>query len=147
MDCGNQGRVIVCERTGKWARALARHLPADAELREVRGIAACRAELAAAGASLIAIELQPDRLPQLVALLAELPRRFPRARAVVLASPELSGLEASLREFGAVHWVVSTRQFSGVGQLVARHLARSANVVPDSAENEIWQRLPWAGVA
>jgi hypothetical protein len=147
MDRGNQGRVIVCERDGKWARALVRHLPADVELREVRGLAACRAELAAAGASLIAIELQPHRLPQLVALLTELPRRFRRARAVVLASPELSSLEASLRELGAVHWVVSTRQAASVGELAARHVARNAGTVPDRAENEIWQRLPWADVA
>lgn len=142
MGTNLQARVIVCERTGKWARAIASHLPTSAGLREVRGLAACKVELASAGASLIAIELQPDRLPQLLLLLAELPGRFPRARAVVLASGELAALEAGLREAGAVHWVESTRRAAEVGRLAARHLAQVASELGD-AQGEIWQRLPW----
>jgi hypothetical protein len=98
--------------------------------------------LAAAGACLIAVELQPDRLPQLWLFLAELPRRFPRSVAVVLASGDLAPLEAGVREAGAVHWVESTRRAGEVGRLAARHLARIAPGL-DGAQGEIWQRLPW----
>jgi hypothetical protein len=142
MGTRSQAQVIVCERTGKWARAIAPHLPASARLQEVRGLAACTVELAAASASLIAVELQPDRLPQLWLFLAELPRRFPRARAVVLASDALAPLEANVREAGAVHWVESTRRAEEVGRLAARHLTRFAPD-RDGIQGEIWQRLPW----
>lgn len=142
MGTDRQARVIVCERTGKWARAIAPHLPASAGLREVRGLVACTAELVAAGASLIAVELQPERLPLLWRFLAELPRRFPRARVVVLASGDLAPWEQGVREAGAVHWVESTRRAAEVGRLVARHLARFAPEL-DGAQSEIWQRLPW----
>jgi hypothetical protein len=142
MQEQRRARVIVCERTGKWARAIAPHLPAAAVLREVRGLPACGAELASAGASLVAVELEPERWPSLCQFLVELSRRFPRARAVVLANQERASEETAVREAGAVHWVVSTRRAGEVGSMAARHLGQFPPRL-DGAHRGIWQRLPW----
>ena len=56
----NRPRVIVCERSRKWASAIARHLPGVSVLRQTRGLTEARAELASAPASLLVLELTAE---------------------------------------------------------------------------------------
>ena len=78
-------RLIVCERTGRWAVALRREL-ADAGVRvwETRTLADCWSELAESPASFVVLELRGD-VAGLLALLARQPREFPLARVAVVA--------------------------------------------------------------
>ena len=83
-------RLIVCERTGRWAVALRREL-ADAGVRvwETRTLAGCREELEQSPASFVALELTGD----LLALLRFMVRQshdFPAARLAAVDSGEWS---------------------------------------------------------
>ena len=74
----NKPGVIVCERSGAWATAIRRYLPAEIRLRQTRGLAECAAELSAAPQSLLALELTPGNLAGVLGLLSGLGRKFRR---------------------------------------------------------------------
>jgi hypothetical protein len=135
-------RLIVCERTGRWAVALRREL-ANSGVRvwETRTLDDCFSELADSPASLLVLELGDD-VAGLLDRLARRARRFPRARMAVVADRSRPDHQGLLREAGAVHFVASPRQVGRLARLACRHLAQ----VPPLQQNlteRIWANLPW----
>jgi hypothetical protein len=135
-------RLIVCERTGRWAVALRREL-AEAGVRvwETRTLADCRDELIANPASFAVIELAAN-VGGLLRLLARQPRQFPAARVAVVADRSSADYETLLREAGAVHFLCSSRQAAVLARLACRHLAEVPPPQQSLAER-IWTSLPW----
>lgn len=136
-------RLIICERTGRWAVALRREL-AEAGVRiwETRTLADCWAELDVSPASFVVLELGSD-LPGLLGRMARQPREFPSARLAIVADRPLAEHEWLMREAGAVHFVSGPRQVATLAQLACRHLAQ----VPPPQQGlgeRIWASLPWA---
>jgi hypothetical protein len=135
-------RLIVSERTGRWAVALRRELAAaGVRVWETRSLADCWEELAASPASFVVVEV--DR--NLVALLdhvARLPQTFPAARAAVVSQRSLADCEWLLREAGAVHYVCSPREVAPLARIACRHLAQGPSP-PQSLTEQIWASLPW----
>jgi hypothetical protein len=142
-DISSAARLIVCERTGRWAVALRREL-ADVGVRiwETRTLADCRDELLANPASFAVIELGP-KVGGLLRLLASQPRQFPAARLAVVANRSQATYEWLIREAGAVHFVCSPRQVAVLARLACRHLAEAPPPQQSFAER-IWASLPWA---
>ncbi len=139
-------RLIICERTGCWATAFARQLPDAVRLVQTRGLAECAAELAAAPASLLALEVTTGNLASVVELLVELAARFPAARAVVLADTETRLCEDLLREAGAIHVFDSPRKLEGMRATIRNHLAHAGTADVGFAES-VWDALPWREAA
>ena len=142
----SQPRVIICERSGIWAAALARHLPREVRFVQTRALAECSAALAAAPMSLVALETSAGNLNGVLAWLAQLPATFPLARAVVLADHGLQSHEWLLREAGAVHFAISPRELDGLAPLMQNHLARLPAPNASFAE-QVWNSLPWSEAA
>jgi hypothetical protein len=135
-------RLIVCERTGRWAVALRREL-AEAGVRvwETRTVADCWKELAESPASFVVVELGGD-IAGLLHRMARQPREFPMARLAVVADRALAGYQWLMREAGAVHFLCSPRQVGPLAQLACRHLAQVPPLQQSLAER-IWANLPW----
>jgi hypothetical protein len=136
-------KLIVCERSGRWAVALRREL-ADAGVRvwETRTLADCRDELVANPASFAVIELGANA-GGLLRLLTKQPRQFPLARVAVVADRSRAGYEWLMREAGAVHFLCSPRKVAVLARLACRHLAEVPPPQQSLAER-IWAGLPWA---
>lgn len=138
--------TIVCERSGQWAAGLRRHLPPEIRLRETRGLADCRSELAAAPASLVVVEVTAANLDAALELLADAGRRFPLARVVAVAQRGSEFYEWLLREAGAIHFTTSPRAADVLARLAVRHAARLP--LPRTAfVTQIWDALPWQDAA
>lgn len=136
------GCSITCERTGRWAVALRRAMP-EIVLRETRTAAECGDELAAAPASVVAIEVSAARLDEAAAFVADLAGRYPSARVVVVAERGLAQYEWLFRELGAAAWTDSPRDLAAVVAIARRHLAEAASPAPGIRE-QILARLPWS---
>jgi hypothetical protein len=139
--------VILCERSGTWAAAVARQLPGDVRLRQTGGLRECALELAEHPSSLLAVELTGQNLAQVMALVTEVSRKWPHARIIVLAQRGLDACEWLLREAGAIHFTTSPRQLVGLGGLVRRHFERICVPSTASPAAHIWDALPWSGAA
>jgi hypothetical protein len=135
-------KLILCERTGRWAVALRREL-ADAGVRvwETRTLADCRDELVENPASFAVVELGSNPTG-LLRLLAGQPRRFPAARLAVVTDRSQADYQWLLREAGAVHFLCSPRQVGLLARLACRHLAQAPPPQQTLAER-IWSALPW----
>jgi hypothetical protein len=135
-------KLIVCERTGRWAVALRREL-AESGVRvwETRTLADCRDELVENPASFAVVELGTN-LGGLLRLLASQPRRFPAARLAVVANRSQADYEPLIREAGAVHFLCSPRKAGLLARLACRHLAQVPPPQQSFAER-IWASLPW----
>lgn len=135
-------RLIVCERTGRWAVALRRELAASGvRVWETRTLDDCFAELAASPASFVVLELGGD-VAELLNCLVRLSREFPAARQAVVADRPLAGYEWLMREAGAVHFVCSPRRVGPLAQLACRRLAQ-VPPLQQSFTERIWANLPW----
>lgn len=135
-------RLIVCERTGRWAMALRHELTgAGVRVWETRTLADCWGELAESPASFVVLEL--DRhVAGLLHYLARQPREFPLARLAVVADRSQAGHEWVVREAGAVCFLASPRRVGPLAQLVCRHLAQ-VPLPQQSLTDRIWASLPW----
>lgn len=151
-------RLIVCERSGRWASALRRTAgePAFA-IRETRNWDDAWTELEAAPASLVVRELAPpqldrfDRLERLADDCLQTARERPRCRLVfvgdVAGRPDASGeVERLLREWGAVLIVRTERELDRVVRIARRHLG-SGPVAERGWRESLFDRLPWGAVA
>ena len=142
-ESSSAAKLIVCERTGRWAVALRR------ELAE-RG----RAGLGDAHAG--RLPRRTGREPRLVrrdraggerqraaSPVGRQPRQFPAARLAVVADRSQAGYEWLMREAGAVHFLCSPREVAVLARLACRHLAEVPPAQQSLAER-IWASLPWA---
>jgi hypothetical protein len=136
-------KLIVCERTGRWAVALRRELgTAGVRVWETRTLADCRDELIENPASFVVVELGAN--PRgLLRLLVSQSHRFPAARLAVVADRSHGNYESLMREAGAVHFLCSPRQAGLLARLACRHLAEVPPPQQSMAER-IWAGLPWA---
>ncbi len=148
-------RVIVCERTGRWAAALRSVSVSRANrIHETRSLPECWEVLAGAPASLVVVELTPANLANLLTRLQRLNRDYPLARAVVVTDRRLADgarstehdRSASWRwlayEAGAIHFTCSPREMPVVADIARRHLAQAPHGKKNVVE-AIWDRLPW----
>jgi hypothetical protein len=136
-------RLIVCEKTGRWAVALRRELaPHGVRAYETRSLAECRRELEQHPASLVALELTGGNAAQLGEWIERISREFPGARLVVLGSGEARVFETWVREAGAVGAAFSSRRLGAIARLARRHLA----MAPQEElgfRGQVQRRLPW----
>jgi hypothetical protein len=136
-------RLIVCERSGRWAVVLRRELGAGAvRVYETRNLTDCWAVLAEAPASFVIVELTAGGVAALLRQMARLGREFPLARVAVVAARSLAGYEWLMREAGAVHFTCSPRQLGPLARLATGHLAQ-APAPRRSLTQQIWAGLPW----
>lgn len=140
-------RLIVCERTGRWASALRRDLGASGpRVHETRHLDDVWSELKAARASLVVVEATLPRLAAVVNWLSRLGRDYPRARAIVVGDADVTAAEWLLREAGAPWVHGSLRDPAIVVRLARRHLGefRSAD---RTWRQQRFDQLPWPDAA
>ncbi len=136
-------KLILCERTGRWAVGLRREL-GDVGVRvyETRSLAHCWEVLAESPAGFVVVELTRANIDGLLRRMARLQADFPRARVAVVADRALSDHEWLLREAGAVHFTCSPRRLGPLARLAVRHLEQ-VPVPPQTPTERIWASLPW----
>jgi hypothetical protein len=140
-------RLIICEKTSRWATALRRALSDNpVQIAEARSIALCELALAESPTSLVAIEITTANLSAVLELVSRIRIEFSQARIVALLAPELAPAEAIFREFGAIDVATWTHE--------AERIARLVRVYVDSAPREnlsmselIAERMPWKAYA
>jgi len=139
-------RLIVCERTSRWAAALARALPNPSKLVvSVRSLVQCQAALESAPASLAAVEIAPADLASTIEFFART-ARFPKAQLAALVPAELAAAELLLREAGAVDVLTTLAQAPRLARLFVRH-QRRAPATDRSFQELVAERLPWPALA
>lgn len=135
--------LIVYESSGRWALALARHLPElRGRLQETRSPDECLTALAGAPASFVVVELTQSGADAGLRLLRRCVSSFPAAAPAVVVERGLDFDEWTLRELGAVHVIRSRRRVRSLAEMAGRHLRR----YPSSSRSP-WERalaeLPW----
>lgn len=140
-------RVILCERSGAWASAIARRLPGDICLRQTRGLAEAAGELAEAPTSLLALEVTRQNFTAVLAQVSEIERKLSPARVIILAQRGLGDYEWLFREAGAIYFTSSPRELSGLVNLTLRHFSRLPAPAALSLAAQVWDALPWSDLA
>jgi hypothetical protein len=136
-------RLIICEKSPRWAAALSAILPPDAPpLVETRSFAQCQEALAAASASVVLLEITAANLETAVALVARNKRSYPGACFLAALPVELAPAEALLREAGVAMVFTSTLEASAAVRLMLRHLALHPPEIQDIADF-ITSQMPW----
>lgn len=135
-------RLIVCERTGRWAVGLRRELGTHPRVYETRSLADCWVELAASPASFLLLEATEANVEMLVSRLTELRCGFALSGAMVCGERDMACYEWLLREAGAIHAVFSPRELAPAARVAARHLA-AVPEPPVPLRERVWGRLPW----
>jgi hypothetical protein len=136
-------KFLVCEDLNRWTVALRWGLGQDhAQLVVSQDLDDCWQDLDLAPASFLAVELNESNLESIVDRLQDVRNRFPLARAAVMCDRSLASCEWLLREAGAVHVAVSTRDISTVIRLAERHFAQVRQPVVGMRQS-VWDRLPW----
>jgi hypothetical protein len=136
------GRLIVCERKGRWAVGLRGELAATGiRVWETRHLAECWETLAAAPAAFLVVELTAQGAGDLLDRMARLPREYPLARVAVVAARRLAAYEWLLREAGAVDFTCSPRRLGPLGEAAVRHLA-AVPLPHQGLAERIWATLP-----
>src|SRR5947207_957813 len=114
--------LIICERDGSWATALAQRLAGrEVRIRQTRSLAAAKQELRAAPASCLVVAMDVAEVGNVVQFLSALERQFPGSCAIVVAPRSMRRYEWLVREAGAVHFTASPRQLGPVANLAVRH--------------------------
>ncbi|MCI0361599.1 MAG: hypothetical protein L0211_24210 [Planctomycetaceae bacterium] len=137
-------RLIVCEKSGRWAVAFRRALTDEVQrISEVRSIFGCESMLEEHRTSIVAVEVTTANLDGVIAAIPSWLRRFPHCRVLALTEAELASAETLLREAGAVAVLKSTRDASAAARLVERHFAAAPEIDLPLAQ-AIAAGLPWA---
>jgi hypothetical protein len=135
-------RLIVCEKTGRWAAALR---AAGATVSSLRSLTPCAAALAADPAAVLAIETTPANVEAVLALLLRV-ARLPQTRLAALLSADFAAAEPLLREAGACDVLTSVTVAPRLVRL-ARRQQRQSPPPAQSLREMIAARLPWAAHA
>ena len=137
-------RLIVCEKTNRWATAMRAALGlSQRQVLETRSLAGCESALAEAPASLAAVEVTAANLEQVIDFVVQTGRRFPRALIVALLSEEAASAEWLLRETGVIDAVGSVLDAPRVARLARRHFA-ACPPAEVNLQELVSQRMPWA---
>ena len=138
-------RLIVRERTGRWAIALSRELRGcGTRAYQTRSLAECWDMLAEYRASFLVVEVTRSNLDELLSRLSEIERRFPAARVGVVGDRVMAECEFLLREAGTIHFTTSPRLLQGLAIAAQNHLNHLPKPELRLVET-IWDTLPWKG--
>ncbi|MCH5373170.1 MAG: hypothetical protein JJ992_04295 [Planctomycetes bacterium] len=137
-------RLIICEKSGKWAFALGEIVASPPpEICETRSLAEARARLQESPASVLAMECSAENWLDLCRWLPRQIRDFSRARVVVMADPDMRSVECVLRTAGAHQVVFSLVSLLGMARWIARHFEQVPQ--PEESDREwTWGRMPWS---
>jgi hypothetical protein len=140
-------RLVICERTGRWAVALRREL-AGAGLRiwETRSLTDCEEMLAESPASFVVLELSKQKNEEIFKYISNWERVFPLFRFAIVADRGLVSYRWLMQEAGATDFLTSIRKIGEIAQIACRHLAQ-VPPVPQNLTERIWANLPWSRVA
>lgn len=137
-------RLVVYEKSGRWAAQLRRLLQGDGRwVAESRSVPQWFDVLAEHPASLCVVEATAGNLEQLHIALMCSREEFPLARTVVAADDLPSDAMWALREAGAIHAVDALRRLDRVVALWRRQMEK----YPPRAQTEfdrVVAELPWA---
>ena len=138
-----RARLIVCERTGRWAVALRLAFERPAvRVYQTRSVPECWEMFGKCPASFVVAELTTANADALLDRMARHQRLFPLGRVAVVAKRSMAAYEPLLREAGAVHFATSIRRLGSLAELACRHL----DEVPSprrTLTEQIWDGLPW----
>jgi hypothetical protein len=136
-------RLLVCEKTGRWAAALRREVAGSAlRVVESRSLAECRREVERSPASFVLVELTGANVVKIVEWIESVLREFPELRIAVLGHREAREHEAQVREAGAIYVAFSPRRLGPVVRMARRRLALAPQEELTFRE-KLWKRLPW----
>lgn len=136
-------RLIVCEKSNRWAVALRRALGRKASLlRETRSLPECQRDVVTAPASFVALEVTETNLEGALEVIQTSSQLLPNVRFAALIDPALQDASGALREAGAVYVASTTASAGEITRLALRHIAL-APPEPLPLREQIWQRLPW----
>jgi hypothetical protein len=137
-------RLIVCEKTGRWAAQLRRLLQGEGRwLAEARSPTQWLDALAEHPASLCLVEATASNFEQFHAALTRSREEFPLARTVIASDELPADAMWALREAGAIHAVDALRRLDRVVALWRRQMEQ----FPPRAETEldrVHAALPWS---
>ena len=139
-----QTTVIVCERTGYWARSLREHVQdCGGSIKETRSLPDARKEVLGGPANLLAVEATLENLLRVSNLLCEL-CQIHHVSSLVLADRSLARYEWTLREFGAAHVICSPRGINSATRFICNYLkSHPSQPEPLSLTERIRRRFPW----
>jgi len=136
-------RLIVLERTGRWATALVRELPDMASLLDqTRSLSDCSTALRRAPASFLVLEVRRANWSVIAERLLWLPRDFPLAHAALVSDRKLGAWLGRLRTPGIVDLVTSPRRIAPLAWAVRRHIA-CIHPPQQPLAQRVWAELPW----
>ncbi|MGD0518835.1 MAG: hypothetical protein ABSA26_14970 [Thermoguttaceae bacterium] len=136
------GRLVVCERTGRWAAALRCELSgAGLRVWETRSLADCGTLLAESPASFAVLELSEKKIGEILDFIRHWQAEFPLFRFAVVADRDLASYKWFMHEAGAADFICSVRKIGAVTRTACRHLAQSPPL-PQSLTERIWANLP-----
>jgi len=140
-------RLLVCERTGWWTALLRKELAAtEVPVLQTLSLADCWKQLKQSPASFVVMELTMHNAKELLLRLASMERRFPCARAAVVADRWLAEYQWVVRAAGAVWFCCSPRQLAAIAAIACRHLAQVPQPRQSFAQR-VWASLPWKRLA
>jgi DNA-binding response OmpR family regulator len=139
--------LIICETSGDWRALLQQRLTRDVALIEARSLMEISDRVEASPCALIALEWTASHAESLLAEIARIDRKHPRAKVIMLSHRDPSCDEAACREAGAVHVITSRRRIGEVVGIVQHLLHCSDWAEADNDEQDpetaIIARLPW----
>jgi hypothetical protein len=137
-------RLIVCEKSGRWAAQLRRLMQGESRwVAETRSVSQWFDALAERPASLCVVEATASNFEQLHAALVRSREEFPLARTVIASNELPVDAVWALREAGAIHAVDALRRLDSVAAL----WRRQAEKFPPRAGTEVDRvlaALPWS---
>ncbi|MGD0383600.1 MAG: hypothetical protein ABSA77_08775 [Thermoguttaceae bacterium] len=137
------GRLVVCERTGRWAAALRGELSgAGLRVWETRSLTDCGTLLAESPASFAVLELSEKKIGEILDFIRNWQADFPLFCFAVVADRNLAYYKWFMHEAGAADFICSVRKIGAVARTACRHLAH-APPLPQSLTERIWANLPW----
>jgi hypothetical protein len=137
------GRLVLCERTGRWAAALRGELAgAGLHVWETRTMDDCGTLLAESPASFAVLELSEKKIGEILDFIGNWQAEFPLFRFAVVADRDLAPYKWFMYEAGAADFICSVRKIGAVARTACRHLAQ-APPLPQSLTERIWANLPW----
>ena len=146
----SERRLIVYERSGRWAVSLRRAAASisrhDWELCETRSLPECLDAVRSSPDALVAIELSRRGAGDALSAIIAIGDQFPTARVAVLADRPMARHEWLARELGAVAVAASDRDLRPIVQIAQRHFRRLP-APPRSFRQRVMSELPWSSAA
>ena len=137
-------RLIVCERTGRWALALRRCMThPGTEFCETRSLPEARMRLQESPESLLLMECSTRNWQDRCQWLLRQTIDFPQLRTIALADPALRAAECVVRTAGAHQVVFSLMELLDMSCWISRHFEQIPHR-EQGVREWIWHRIPWS---